>query len=131
MVTTLTSAMRSPRSVIEGRQRLAEVRQQIRELPDGRLRADLVDVMIPAADIGERHFQTDIGFDQPRDLHQVLAQLAGRIVRVAGGRVGLLLDRLQRFTASKVSRPVPFRTLIVGARVHALEGRGAARYRAP
>ena len=39
---------------------IAELAEQIRQLPLGRPRADFVDVRIPTAHLRERHFQADV-----------------------------------------------------------------------
>src|SRR5579859_1488244 len=78
----------------ERREALAEFREALRQLSLGGPLADLVDVMVPSADIGERHFHADIRFDQPRDLAQALAETPARIF--GAGLVGLLRDGLQQ-----------------------------------
>ena len=40
-----------------------------------RLRADFIHVRVPAAYVGKRHFQPDVGFDQPRDLLRLCPSL--------------------------------------------------------
>ena len=113
--------------LIKGRERLAELRQIVGELAVGGLSADLVDVRVPAADIGERHFHADVGLDQLRDLLQAFAEAAVAIVRAIGRHVGLLLDglhdldRVERLFAGAMQRRVQ-RIFI-----HALEGGRAAR----
>ena len=87
MVTSATSAMRSPMSVPEGRQRLAELAQQVGKLALGGALAHFVDVVVPAADIGERHLHADVGFDQLRDLLQAVAEAAARDTRAPAAGV--------------------------------------------
>ena len=79
--------------LIERRERLAEFRQIVGQLAE-LAAAHFVHVRVPAADIGERHFQSDIGFDQSRDLLQALAESAARILRAIRRHVALLLDGL-------------------------------------
>ena len=62
-MTTATSCHPIAEILVERRQGLAEVSQVIRKLTSRGLRAHFVYVRVPAADIGERHFQPDVGFD--------------------------------------------------------------------
>src|SRR5437016_12362890 len=73
---------------------LPELRQTLRKLAFGRPRAHFVDVVIPTANIRERYFNTDVGFDEPRNLLQAVAEAPARI---SGRRpVRLLIDRPQQ-----------------------------------
>ena len=62
--------------LIKRRQRLAELRQIVGKLSVRWLPADLIDVRVPAADVGERHFHSHIRLDQLRDLLQAFAEAA-------------------------------------------------------
>ena len=85
----------------------------------GCARANFVDVMIPAADIGERHFNSHIRLDQPRDLPQALTECAARII---GPRlIRLLLDRLQKLHGVKCLAAGPVENFVRRARVHGLK----------
>ncbi len=67
--------------LMESRERLAKLRQVIRKLSRSGLAAHFVHVRVPAADVGEGHFQADVGLDQPRDLLQTFAKPAIRILQ--------------------------------------------------
>src|SRR5579864_6369984 len=68
----------------EGGERLGEVAQHVGDLP---LRAAFVDVVVPAADIGERHLYAEIRLDELSELSQAVAEAASRVVRTRSGFV--------------------------------------------
>src|SRR3954454_6186231 len=72
----------------EGGDGLRQIAQHVVEL------RSLVDVVVPAADVGERHFYTEVSLDQLRKLAKAVAQSAARILRVRSWRV---LCRVSRF----------------------------------
>ena len=65
IVTTTTSSMRSPRSLVERGQGAAELAQALGELA---LHAAFRGVMVPAADLGEGDLHADVGLDELGDL---------------------------------------------------------------
>src|ERR1039458_6031904 len=69
----------------EGGQRLAKVGKSRGQLALRSARAHLVDVMIPAAHVGEGHLHAHVGLDELRDLAQAVAKAAFGIIG-AGGR---------------------------------------------
>src|SRR6516165_3560652 len=83
--------------------------------------------MIPAAQIRERYFQADIGFDEPRDLHQFLPEFAIGIARAIGRRVAALLDRLQQLYCFESLPSGSIEDLVAGAAVHLLKRDGSSR----
>ncbi len=123
MVTTTTSAIRSPRSPCKRGQRLREAAE-----PGGKLAlgAALVGVGVPAIDLGEGDLEADIGFDQLRDLLEVPAETALRVDGPVGGLVvgctGLLeeFERVERFAGGAVQNGVDRRG------VHAFKAVGGA-----
>ena len=83
--------------------------------------------MIPAAEIRERHLQAHIGFDQPRDLHQLLPELSIGIARAVGRGVAALLDRFQQLHRVERLAPGSIEDLVARALVHFFESNGARR----
>src|SRR5580704_7315317 len=75
----------------EGGERSGEVAQYVGDLP---LRAAFVDVVVPAADIGERHLYAEICFDELSELSQAVAEAASWVVRT---RSGFVLGRIGGF----------------------------------
>ena len=86
-----------------------EVVEPRRELT---LRRSLVDVRVPAADVGERHLEADVRLRQLRDLLQRLAERAagivGAVFRLVFRRVGDLqhLDGVERLAADAVQHAI-------------------------
>ena len=71
------SAMRSPRSVASAAMPCAKSSSRAGELAG---RAALVDVRVPAAELGERDLEADVRLDELRDLPQRLAERRSRVV---------------------------------------------------
>src|SRR5262245_44391353 len=69
------------REIVEPRRQLAR-------------RAALIHVCVPSADVGERDLQTNIRFDELRDLTQMLAERRPRILRAVARNI---LLRIRRF----------------------------------
>ena len=86
-------------------QRLRELAKNICDLS---LRAAFVHMMVPTADVGERHLHAEVRLDQLSQLFQAVAKAAAGIVgagsrRVAGGIGGLEhLDRFEGFLRGAV-----------------------------
>src|SRR5881394_4224187 len=82
--------------------RLTELPQQVAELT---LLVAFVDVRVPTANVSERDFEADPGFDQLRDLQKRIAKWSARIIRsilglVLAGIYSLqIIDRLEGFSA--------------------------------
>jgi hypothetical protein len=100
--------MRSPRSATSAAIEREKSSRRVAELA---LRRALVDVGVPAADVGERDLEADVRFRELRDLPQRLAERAARVV----GAVGRLVLRRVRpvlsiLIALNASRPVPLST---------------------
>ena len=68
----------------ERRDAAREVAQAAGELS---LRCALIDVRVPPADVGKRHFDAEVGFDELSDLLQGLTERARRIIGAVLGRV--------------------------------------------
>src|SRR5215472_14720397 len=82
---------------------------------------------VPAADIGEGNFETDVGFNQTRDLPQAVSKSAARIFRTIGRRITLLLDGLHELDGVE---SLPARSMQHGVErgfIHAFEPAGAVR----
>ncbi len=65
----------------------------MQDVGDLALRAAFVDVMVPAADVGEGDLNSEIRFDQLRELLEAVAEVSAGIV---GGRGGLVFRRIGR-----------------------------------
>ena len=103
--------------------RAREVVEARRQLP---LRRALVDVRVPAANLGERDFESDIRFRELRDL---LQRLTERRTRILGAVLGLIpgwIERLQHLDRAEcvVSRGI--QDAIGGGRIFGLERRADA-----
>ena len=72
----------------ESGERVAVRLEEVRQL------RSLIAVMIPTADIGKRRFDTNVRFDEPRDLLQAAAEVITRILRAVGGSIRNPIDRL-------------------------------------
>ena len=76
------------------------------------LRAALIDVGVPAADVGERDLEADVGLRELRDLLERLAERAagivGAVLRLIPRRIGGLqrLHRVERLAADAVQHAV-------------------------
>jgi hypothetical protein len=87
---------------------IARIRQDIGELAFGRT---FVDVMVPAADIGESNLHSEIGFDELRQLPQAVTEASLGII---GAGRGVYFPGSAPSTSSprrNVSSPVPCSTL--------------------
>src|ERR1700730_1488830 len=81
---------------------LSEIAQQIRKLP---LRATFIDVIVPAARIHEAHFQSDVAFDELRDLLQRLPDAVLWILRAVFRLETRGIGLAQHFNSFKCLRP--------------------------
>ena len=104
--------------LMKRRETLAEIAQQIRELP---LHAAFVDVIVPAAAIHKQNLHADVGFQKLAYLLQALPEAARRILRAVfrlifrGVGFAQKVDRLKRFRARALQR------FVHGLRVHGFE----------
>src|SRR5262245_11101457 len=69
----------------------------------------LIGVCVPAAHVGKGNLEADVGLDELGDLLQAVAEAAAGILRSVLGGEALRIAALSVFTASNVSRPVPWR----------------------
>ncbi len=94
--------------LVKRRDSLPQIAQQVRKLA---LHAAFVHVMIPAAAIEERDFETDVRFEKLGNFLETLAEAALRILRAVFGliRIGIdfleLVDRLESLLAHAVAAP--------------------------
>ncbi len=75
------------------------------------LRAALVDVRVPAAELRECDLEADVGLRELRDLLQRLAERAARVLGAVLGLVPRRVGGLQRAASRRTPRgPMPFST---------------------
>ncbi len=110
------SSIRSPRSVGQRRDSACKIVEPRCQLS---LCRALIDVCVPAAEVGERHLDAEIRLGQLRDLLQRLSERATRIVGAVGRRVVRRIGRLQHL--DRVKR------LVAGALEHAVGRRRIQR----
>src|SRR5438874_6434023 len=104
------------RSVIpKGRDRLGKLAEKIRKLP---LSVAFVDVVIPAADIGEGYFYSKIGFEQLRDLAQTVAKAAAGIICSRSGGVARWVCCLEHLYSLECFLAGTVKHAVNGLRIH-------------
>ena len=106
-----------------------EFRESIGQLA---LRATLIDVGIPAADLGKSDFDTDVSLDHLGDLHEGTTKRAVRIHGTVSRRILRRVGGLQHPDGVEGILAVAVKQVAHGAIVHALEtarggGGGATR----